>query len=117
MSVIRGLGAERVYPERCRELERYRGGDCEADRDDEFDVAQTRLLADGVAGENKLLPEPSRSLAGELSGQLVHAAHPLDGDEEGLIPAKAGRPQLRYLAAQMVLELVDVNMIDRPAAQ
>ena len=47
-------------------------------------------------------------LAREFAGQVVEPAHALDGDEERLVGGETGCLEPVDLAAQMILELVDV---------
>src|SRR5262249_48916680 len=75
-----------------------------------------RAGAAGAAGQHQLLPEPFRMLPGELAGQLVEAAHPLDRDEERLVRAQAGRDELVDGTAEMVFELIGVARPQFPAA-
>ena len=51
-------------------------------------------------------------LAGELAGEGVEVAHPLDGDEERLVVGEPGGVQVGDLVAEVVLELVDVAAVD-----
>ena len=51
-------------------------------------------------------------LACELAGQAVEVAHPLHGDQEGLVVGEPGRAQLGDLVAEVVLQLVDVMAVD-----
>ena len=55
-------------------------------------------------------------LPGELAGQLVEAAHPLDRDQERLVRAQADRDELVDGTAEMVFELVGVGRLQLPAA-
>ncbi len=68
-----------------------------------------RLL---LVAQDELLPQPAAVLAGELAGEGVEVAHPLDGDEEPLVGRQAGRVELGDLVAEMRLELVDVVAVD-----
>ena len=90
------------------DLERDGRAEAEQERLEPAAHRAHRLVA---AAQDELLPEPPAVLARELAGERVEVAHPLHGDEERLVVREASLVQLRDLAAEVVLELVDVAAV------
>src|SRR5690606_24633081 len=61
--------------------------------------------------------ETCGTFAGELPREIVDAAHPFDCHEERFIAAQARIRELGDLDAEVVLEFVDIDVVNRPAAQ
>ncbi len=103
---VREIGSE------ARDLDRDSGG---GGKGEGLDPAARRALR-LVTRQNELFPQSAAVLACELAGQGVEVAHPLHGDQEGLVFGEPGRAQLGDLVAKMILQLVDVMAVDRRGA-
>ena len=74
-------------------------------------LGRRRGVAPGSTHE--LLPEPLGIFVREFARQSVLIAHPLDGHQERFVLVQARPAQRVDLAAQVILELLDVGGMDR----
>src|SRR5687768_17404769 len=102
-------------PEELRDLEGDRCQHRQPECDKGFAPGRPACLARIVGAHDELLPEPFRVLARELPRQRVEVAEALDRDQEGLVFAEIRSEERRDLLAQMVLQLLDVDWVDRLA--
>ncbi len=97
--------------EELRDLERDGRGDREPHGEGGVPMRGGRRGA-GARRNDELLPEALGVLAGELARDRIQIAQTLDRDEERFVFVKAGFAQRLDLAAEMVLELLDVDGAD-----
>ena len=107
-----------VHSEECGHLDGHRRRGREAECDDGVRSRSGLRLAAVGGGHHELLPEAVRVLARELPGKGVEVAHALHRDQERLIGGEPRVDQHRDLLAQVVLQLRDVDGMDRlPASE
>ena len=106
-----------LQSEEHRHLDGDGGRRRERERDDGVPPRSRVQLSAAGGRRDQLLPEAVRVFLGELPREGVELAHPLHRDEERLVGGEPRVAEHRHLLAQVILELRDVDRVDRlPAA-